>query len=272
MLQRSPSYIASKPAVDPIANKLTHWFGRWAARWWFILSTMFIYLYCRTFPGHAKKKIIADVKEVLGSKFEAKHFTPHYKPWDQRVCLCPDADFFEAIKADKASIETDGVAEFNKSGITLKSGKDLSADLIVTATGLQVQFLGGISFEVDDKEVAVNESYVYKGMMLSDMPNLFLAVGYTNASWTLKVDLTHRYASRIITHMDENSYSQCCARTDADMLDAQLIDLSSGYVQRSLDKLPKQAINKPWRLNQNFILDNLALRYSSVRDPQMEFS
>jgi cation diffusion facilitator CzcD-associated flavoprotein CzcO len=272
MLQRSPTYMGSKPAIDPIANGLAKFVGRWAARWWFILTTMLIYWYCKTWPERAKAKIIDEVKLSLGDKFEAKHFTPNYKPWDQRVCLCPDADFFNAMKADKASVETDQIANFNETGITLKSGKALQADVIVTATGLQIQFFGGIDFIIDGKPFVANQSYAYKGMMLSGVPNTFLAVGYTNASWTLKIDLTHRYASRVINYMDKKGYKQALATPTAGMNDMELMDLSSGYIQRSLEMLPKQSTDKPWRLNQNFILDNLALRFTSVDDEEMVFT
>lgn len=271
MLQRSPTYLGSKPAVDPIANRLNRLFGRWAARWWFILSSMFIYWFSKTFPERTKRAMLSDIEEILGDKFEEKHFKPNYNPWDQRVCLCPDADFFEAIKADKASIETDHIAGFTEDGIRLKSGKQLNADMIVTATGLQIEFFGGIEFVIDDKPLVAHESYVYKGMMLSGVPNTFMAIGYTNASWTLKVDLTHRYASRLIAHMHEHGYNKCVAKTTPDMQDAPLMDLSSGYIQRSLDELPKQATTKPWRLNQNYILDTLALRFSSIEDRAMLF-
>ena len=272
MLQRSPTYMGSKPAVDPIANTLGKWFGRWAARWWFILTTMFIYWYCKTWPEKAKVKIISDIEAELGDKFDAKHFTPHYKPWDQRVCLCPDADFFEAIKTDKASIETDHINAFNPNGISLASGKNLDADVIVMATGLKIQFFGGIEFSIDGEPLVVNQAYAYKGMMLSGVPNTFLSVGYTNASWTLKVDLTNRYASRLINYMDKKGYKQARATTTPGMQDVELMDLTSGYIQRSLDMLPKQATNTPWRLHQNFILDNLSLRFTSLDDDEMVFT
>ena len=272
MLQRSPTYLGSKPAKNPIANRLASVFGRWAARWWFILTTMFIYWISKTFPNFVKRKMSQHIEEILGDKFDAKHFTPRYNPWDQRVCLCPDADFFEAIKADKAGIETDQIERFTEHGVLLKSGKELEADTIVTATGLQIQFLGGLEFIVDGKPWHTRDSYVYKGMMLSGVPNTFLAVGYTNASWTLKVDLTHRYASRLINYMDEQGYRICAPQPQGALQDAPLMDLSSGYIQRALDDLPKQASTKPWRLNQNFILDNLALRFTAIDDPAMTFS
>lgn len=272
MLQRSPTYMGSKPAINPVANKLAKWFGRWAARWWFILSNMLLYWYCQTWPERAKTKIIEEIQTALGSKFDAKHFTPNYKPWDQRVCLCPDGDFFDAMKADKASVETDLIESFNANGILLKSGKHLPADVIVTATGLKMQFFGGIDFIIDGESLLANQSYAYKGMMISGVPNTFLAVGYTNASWTLKVDLSHRYASRMITYMDKKGYTQARPTVASDLEDIDLIDLTSGYVQRSLGTLPKQSTSKPWRLNQNFILDSLTLRLTSVDDNEMVFS
>jgi len=271
MLQRSPTYIGAKPAVDPVANHLAGWFGRWSARWWFILSNIFIYWYSRTFPESAKKRMLSKVEEILGDKFEERHFKPYYNPWEQRVCLSPDADFFEAIKAGEASIETATIAEFSESGIRLTSGKELSADMIVTATGLEVQLFGGAEFEIDGQVLAQQDSYVYKGMMLSGVPNAFIAVGYTNASWTLKVDLSHRYASRLISYMGQRGYSSCCPRTTLSMRETPLVDLSSGYIQRALNRLPKQAVDKPWRLNQNYILDAMTLRFSNIDDEEMEF-
>ncbi len=272
MLQRSPTYLGAKPSIDPIANRLASWLGRWAARWWFILSTMFIFVFCKVFPNKAKQVMRDDIEETLGEKFNAKHFTPAYDPWDQRVCLCPDGDFFEAIKQEKASIETDEIDHFTESGIALKSGGHIEADTVVTATGLKIQLFGGMTFEIDGEPFAANEAYVYKGMMLSGVPNLYLAVGYTNASWTLKVDLTHRYATRLINHMDENGLQRCRPKVVGSVNDTPLLNLSSGYIQRAESDLPKQASRKPWRLNQNYILDTVALKYSSVRDDEMEFA
>lgn len=272
MLQRSPTYLGSKPAVDPLANKLGALFGRWAARWWFILSSMFLFIFCKLFPHKAKTMMQKDIREMLGDKFDAKHFTPRYNPWDQRVCLCPDGDLFEAIKADKAAVVTNTIKTFSATGIELDSGQHLDADVIVTATGLKIQLFGGTEIEIDGESVPVNESYVYKGMMLSDVPNVFLAVGYTNASWTLKVDLTNRYATRLINYMDTHGHQQCRPRVAAGMQDIPLLNLSSGYIQRASDDLPKQATRKPWRLNQNYILDTLALRFSPVNDREMDFS
>ncbi len=271
MLQRSPTYMGAKPAVDPIANRLGSLLGRWAARWWFILSTMFIFAFCKLFPSKAKRVMKQEIKDLLGDKFDDKHFTPTYDPWDQRVCLCPDGDFFDALNDEKASIETDTIDGFEVDGIRLNSGKKLDADVIVTATGLKIQFFGGMDIVIDEQPLRPNDAYVYKGMMLSDVPNTFLAVGYTNASWTLKVDLTHRYATRLINYMDKNGYQQGKPKVKKEMHDIPLLNLSSGYIQRSIEELPKQASRKPWRLNQNYILDTIALKYSPVTDQEMEF-
>ncbi len=271
MLQRSPTYMGAKPAIDSIANTLKSWFGRWAARWWFILSSMFIYLYCKLFPTKAKQAMLDDIKKLIGEKFDPKHFSPAYDPWDQRVCLCPDGDFFHAINDGKASIATDTIKRFNETGIELTSGEQLEADVIVTATGLKIQFFGGIELVIDGKPFEVSQSYVYKGMMLSGVPNVFLAVGYTNASWTLKVDLTHRHATRLINYIDQQGYQSCCPITNDEMLDAPLLDLSSGYIQRALGELPKQAVRKPWKLNQNYILDTMSLKLSPVTNKEMKF-
>lgn len=272
MLQRSPSYISSQPSVSPMVNLLSRLLGRWAARWWFIVSSIFIYWCSKTFPSRIQNKLLKEIREHLGDKYEEKHFKPHYNPWDQRVCVCPDGDFLNAIKSGQASIETDHIAEFHESGVLLKSGKFLHADMVVTATGLQIQLFGGIEFEIDGQALNAHESYVYKGMMLSGVPNMFMAIGYTNASWTLKVDLTHRYASRLIDYMDKRGFNKCSAQSNTKLQEAPLLNLSSGYIQRSLAKLPKQAATKPWRLNQNYILDTLALRLTAVDDKHLEFS
>lgn len=271
MLQRSPTYLGSKPAEDPVANRLAKWFGRRAARWWFILSTMFIYYYCKLFPERAKKAIQGDIKQILGDKFEAEHFTPKYDPWDQRVCLCPDADFFEAMKADKASIVTAEIDHFTEHGIKLQSGGELAADMIITATGLEMLFLGGIDITVDGTALDAGKTFVYKGFMGNDLPNMYMATGYTNASWTLKVDLTNRYACRLINYMDKHGYQYCLAKADANMEPAPLLDLSSGYIMRGQDRFPKQGTRRPWRMYQNYILDNLALRFTPVDNPVIDF-
>jgi cation diffusion facilitator CzcD-associated flavoprotein CzcO len=271
MLQRSPTYMGSKPAEDAVAIFLSKWIGHWAARWWAILQSMFIYSFCQLFPKAAKKSMISEIEEMLGDKFDAKHFTPNYAPWDQRVCLCPDADFFEAIKADKAHVETDQIANFTENGINLKSGKQLEADLVVTATGLEMLFLGGIEVTIDGVSRDPGSLYIYKGFMCSGTPNMFACLGYTNASWTLKVDLSNQYACRLINHIDRNGHDYCMPEAGDHLVDAPLLNLSSTYIQRSVDSFPKQATKVPWKLYQNFIYDNLSLRFTPVTDDSIKF-
>lgn len=271
MVQRSPTYLGSKPAKDPIANRLAKLFGRRAARWWFILHTMFIYHYCKLFPERAKAAIIGEIESELGDQFDARHFTPSYDPWDQRVCLCPDADFFKAIKAGRAAIETDRIECFTDQGIALASGKELPADIIVTATGLNMLFMGGISITVDGNTVTPGEKFIYKGLMCNDVPNMFSATGYTNASWTLKVDLTNKYACRLINYLRRNGYQYCVPRVTGNIKAAPLLDLQSGYIQRSIDEFPKQATTTPWRLYQNYLYDKFTLACLPLRDRAMKF-
>ena len=201
------------------------------------------------------------------------HFTPSYKPWDQRVCLVPDGDLFGAIREGRASVVTDHIETFTETGIRLRSGRELAADLVVTATGLNLKVLGGVELEVDGKRVELAKTMAYKGMMYSDVPNLAFATGYTNASWTLKCDLTSEFVCRLLNHMEEQGHTQCCPRrNDPSVKELPLLDFTSGYVQRSIDKLPRQGSVAPWRLYQNYALDMLVLRYARLRDRAMEFS
>ena len=232
---------------------------------------MFIYSYCKAFPERAKAMMIGDIKQRLGDKFEAKHYTPHYAPWDQRVCLCPDGDFFDAIIAGQASVVTDKIQRFSETGIVLESGHELPADLVVTATGLDMLFVGGIRIEVDGEVLQANQSFVYKGLMINDIPNLYLATGYTNASWTLKVDITNKYACRLINYLDQHGFNYCQATVANDIDKAPLLDLSSGYIQRGKDRFPNQSTNAPWRLRQNFIIDKMSLSFTPLKDKAMTF-
>jgi monooxygenase len=201
------------------------------------------------------------------------HFTPSYNPWRQRMCLAPDADFFRVIKAGKADIVTDRIATFTESGIRLESGRELAADIIITATGLNLLLLGGIQVAVDGKPVKFSETTNFKGLMFSNVPNLFAVFGYTNASWTLKSDLTCAYAARLINHMDRRGYVACTPRLrDLSVNPEPLIDFSSGYVLRAMDQLPRQGSKKPWKLYQNYVRDLLSLRFGSVDDGALEFA
>jgi cation diffusion facilitator CzcD-associated flavoprotein CzcO len=202
-----------------------------------------------------------------------RHFNPSYDPWDQRLCVVPDGDLFEAIGEGRASVVTDRIDTFTEKGIRLASGAELEADLIVTATGLNLLALGGMQMAVDGRDVVLGETMSYKGMMLSGVPNLAFAVGYTNASWTLKCDLVCQYVCRLLNHMDRHGYKRCVAdNRDPSVSERPFIDFSSGYVQRSIDKFPKQGTKAPWRLHQNYPMDILNLRFGSVKDDAMEFS
>jgi cation diffusion facilitator CzcD-associated flavoprotein CzcO len=201
------------------------------------------------------------------------HFTPRYNPWEQRLCLVRDADLFEAIAQDRASIVTDEIESFSEGGIRLVSGRELDADVIVTATGLNLLLLGGLELSVDGRPVNLADRLIYRGCMLSDVPNLALAFGYTNASWTLRCDLTCRYVSRLLEHMDEQGYAAATPRNrDPSVSRHPFVDFSSGYFLRSLDSFPKQGSKPPWRLHQNYLLDRFMLQAVPIDEPAMEFT
>jgi cation diffusion facilitator CzcD-associated flavoprotein CzcO len=278
MLQRSPTYIVSAPEQDVIANWLRERLPEKPAyaitRWKNVLRGMAFYGYCRRYPEHAKKFFVGLVRKQVGGSVDVdRHFSPTYKPWDQRMCLVPDGDLFDAIKAGRASVVTDHIETFTESGIRLKSGEQLEADVIVTATGLRLKFLGGLKMEVDGEAIEPSRTMAYKGMMCSDVPNMALAIGYTNASWTLKCDLTCEYVCRLINYMDAHGYVQCVPRRhDPSVKESPLIDFSSGYIRRSIDQLPRQGSVAPWKLYQNYALDRWTLRHGRMADGTMEFS
>ncbi len=278
MLQRSPTYVVSRPAKDRIANGLRRWLPAKTAyhitRWKNVLLGMYFFRLCKRRPDFVKKMIVDGIQAAIGTKTDvAKHFTPRYKPWDQRLCLVPDGDLFRAIYTGKASVVTDHIDTFTEKGIKLKSGAELEADLVVTATGLNLNVLGDLSLTVDGKTLDPAKTFNYKGMMYSDVPNMASSFGYTNASWTLKCDLTCEYVCRILNHMAKHGYRQCTPRNHDPSITAEpWIDFTSGYVQRSLDIFPKQGSKAPWRLHQNYARDLLALRFGKVDDGVMEFS
>ncbi|MGB5950352.1 MAG: NAD(P)/FAD-dependent oxidoreductase [Parvibaculum sp.] len=278
MLQRSPTYVVSRPAEDGFANWLRRHLPAMTAyhltRWKNVLFGMYFYRLCRRKPEAARKFILNGVRAQLGPDFDIDtHFTPSYNPWDQRLCLVPNGDLFEALKAKRASVVTDHIETFTETGIRLKSGKEIEADLVVTATGLNLQVLGDLKIAVDGKDVDFSKTLNYKGMMYSDVPNLASAFGYTNASWTLKCDLTCEYVCRLLNHMERTGLRQCTPRrNDPDIAEEPWIDFSSGYVQRSLDKFPKQGSKKPWKLYQNYALDIMSLRMGKVEDGVMAFT
>ena len=277
MLQRSPTYVVSRPGQDALANwlraKLPGKAAYGVTRWKNVLFGMFFYRMTRKRPEKVKAKLLDQVREHLGPDYDvATHFTPRYNPWDQRLCLVPDADLFDAIKAGRAQVVTDTIERFTRDGILLTSGKELPADIIVTATGLEVKLLSGITPTVDGVAKDLSKSLQYKGMMFSDVPNLAFTFGYTNASWTLKADLVAMYLCRILNTMKKRGVRQATPRIgDTSIMPEPFVDFSSGYIQRVADQLPKQGNRKPWRLNQNYALDVMALRFGSV-DDSMEFS
>ena len=278
LLQRSPTYVIARPAEDRLANRLRrHLPARWAygiTRWKNVVLGMLFFRLSRRRPERAKRMILGGVRHALGPDYDiATHFTPRYNPWDQRLCLVPDGDLFVALNAGRASMVTDHIDTFTPRGIRLKSGAELEADLIVTATGLDLQVLGGIELDVDGRRVDPATTFNYKGMMYSDVPNLASSFGYTNASWTLKCDLTCGYVCRVLNHMEKHGWTQCTPRnTDPSLAAEPWIDFSSGYVQRSIGKFPKQGARAPWRLHQNYARDIVSLRFGAVDDGVMTFS
>jgi cation diffusion facilitator CzcD-associated flavoprotein CzcO len=278
MLQRSPSYVLTLPGRDPIADVLRRILPAKVAypivRWKNVTITTLFFQLSRRAPKVAKALIRKGVEKQLPAGYDIDtHFKPTYDPWDQRVCLVPDGDLFQAIGTGRASIVTDRIDTFTETGLTLASGAELEADVVVTATGLNLLALGGMQIAVDGREVVLSETVGYKGMMLSDVPNLAIALGYTNASWTLKCDLTCQYVCRLLNHMDEHGYRQCTPRNrDAALPTQPFIDLKSGYVQRAIAQFPKQGLKAPWRLYQNYARDIAMLRYGPLQDDAIEFS
>jgi monooxygenase len=278
MLQRSPSYVVSLPAEDPIANlarrllpaKLAYSVVRWKN----VLVTMLVFQLSRRRPRAMKALIRKGLENRLPPGYDIDtHFKPRYNPWDQRMCLVPDGDLFEAISDGSASVVTDRIETFTETGLLLESGTELEADLVVTATGLNLLPLGGMELSVDGREVEIPKTMGYKGMMLSGVPNMAVAIGYTNASWTLKCDLTCEYVCRLLNHMDERGYRQCTPQNrDPSVAEEPFIDFTSGYVLRAIDKFPKQGSKAPWRLYQNYARDIVALRHGKLEDGAMVFS
>lgn len=278
MLQRSPTYIASIPGTDPIAAWLDRFLpGKVAhslVRWKNVALQLYVYQLCRRRPEQARAMLRKLIKRELPQGFDVdRHFKPSYDPWDQRLCFVPDGDLFKAIRDGKVSVATDTIETFTEGGIRLTSGEELAADIIVTATGLNLLMLGGIKLRVDGEEVRPAERKTYKGMMLEGVPNFAFAIGYTNASWTLKADLTGEYVCRLLRHMDAQGHRQCVPQNDDPTLeDRPLLDFKAGYVLRSLAELPKQGSRAPWRLRMNYPLDLLTLRHGAIVDGVMRFS
>ncbi len=278
MLQRSPTYIISVPSRDRIADylraRLPAKTAYAATRWKNVILSSAIYQLCRRFPERAKSVLVGGVDKALRREVDVDpHFVPTYDPWDQRLCLVPDGDLFRALRAKRASVVTDHIDTITETGLRLRSGKTLDADIVVTATGLKLMFWGGVDVHVDGRRFEPARSLAYKGIMFSDLPNLAVAVGYTNASWTLKCDLASEFVCRLLAHMDARGYARCCARrNDPSIREEPIIDFSSGYVQRSIHEFPRQGSRAPWRLYQNYALDRATLRHAPIADGTMEFA
>ncbi len=279
MLQRTPTYMVSRPAEDKVAIGLQKALPAKAAyrltRWRNVLLQQFMFNYMRKRPEKSAAKLIDMVQAQLGPDYDVKtHFTPPYKPWDQRLCLIPDDDMFRVIRDGQADVVTDHIARFTEKGILLKSGKTLETDIIVTATGLNMQMLSGLELYVDGQREHIGQHVLYKGIMFSNIPNLLMWFGYTNASWTLKADLTSEYACRLINHMDATGTKVVTPVCDNDTLELEpfVADFSSGYFARAMDSLPKQGKNFPWKLFQNYIKDVKLLRKGALADGTLMFT
>ena len=277
MLQRSPSYVVSGPGEDSWSHSLNKILplrlSYFLIRWKNILRTSLGFYLARKYPNWVKKRLIDRVRDELGQDFNVeKHFTPRYNPWDQRMCLVPDSNLFASIRDNKASVVTDVIKSFTKEGILVESGEQIKADIIITATGIELNILNDISVSVDDRKVVPNNKLSYKGMMLSGVPNLAFSFGYVNASWTLRADLTCEYVCRLLNEMDKQNVAVCLPEEDSQaIVDDEYIDFTSGYVQRALDILPKQGMKAPWRNYQNYLKDIFLVRLFSIKDSTLKF-
>ncbi len=278
MLQRSPTYVVSRPAEDRMANTLRKWLPGMLAynlvRARNVLGGMYFFNLARKRPAQVKAGILKMVQDELGPDYDvATHFTPTYDPWDQRLCLVPDADMFKMIKGGRASVVTDHIDTFTETGIRLKSGEELKADIVVSATGLVLEVWNGIEVSVDGRRVEASNTLGYKGMLYEGVPNMASAFGYTNASWTLKCDLTCEYVCRLLNHMSRTGRRQVMpVNEDPTVKHEPWLDFSSGYVQRAMAKFPKQGDKVPWKLNQNYAMDLMSLRYAKLEDGVLRFS
>ncbi len=277
MLQRSPSYIVTRPAQDRIANKLRARLPEKLAygltRWKNIGAAILLFNLSQKRPEKMKTRIMEMAQEELGADFDVNtHLNPSYNPWDQRMCLIPDSDMFRVIRDGKADIVTDTIDRFTETGIRLASGKELQADIIVSATGLKMEVMSGVSLSVDGEQRKLGQTLSYKGFMYSGLPNIASSFGYSNASWTLKADLISEYVCRLLNHMDKAKFDWCMPEAKGvEPTNTGLLTLNSGYVQRALEGLPKQGTTKPWRAYHNYIADLLLLRHGKLNDGAMTF-
>ncbi|WP_067478502.1 flavin-containing monooxygenase [Nocardia amamiensis] len=263
MLQRTPTWISAVPSRDKLADKiravLPARLAHRAIRTKNILFAIGFYQYCRRRPEAARKLLTGFTTRILkDDELVAEHFTPSYNPWDQRLCAVPDADFFKAMKKGKAEVVTDHIDTFVPDGIRLESGRVLEADVVVTATGLQLRAFGGITPSVDGARVDLSEQFVWQGTMITGVPNFAVCIGYTNASWTLRADLTSRLVCKVLAHMDRKGYAAVVPEPRGKLDQRPLLDLASGYIQRSIGEFPHQGDRHPWRVRQNYLLDSAA--------------
>ena len=269
MVQRSPSYIVARPARDAIAGRVQRLLPKRAAgaliRWKNILLTIYFYGRARRKPERVANWIRKQIRKALPSGYPVERdFSPSYRPWDQRLCLVPDGDLFAAISSGRVTIATGAIERFTRGGLRLVSGEEVRADVVVTATGLAMKLAGGIALDVDGEPVRLAERFIHKGMMLSDVPNLFISFGYANASWTLRSDLTARSVCRLLRHMGRRGYATVVPRAERGLERRAVIDFSSGYVQRAQGLLPSQGDRRPWLVPQNYIVDSLAMRFGGI--------
>ena len=276
MLQRSPSYVVTRPAKETwgiwLDGFLPFDLGYCFVRWRNILQGILYFQLARRKPQFFKHYLIRMVQQALGRDYDvATHFTPRYAPWDQRVCALPDGDLFKQIRQGKVGVETGQIARFETDGISLQDGRFMQADIVVVATGLQLNVLADVAIHVDGKPFVAGDALAYKGMMLSDLPNVFVAFGYLNASWTLKADLTANFVCRLFKFMDKRGYRFVSPQHDPAQSTQPFLDFTSGYVQRASAMLPKQGAASPWRVHQNYVMDLLALRFGRFEDGVLRF-
>jgi cation diffusion facilitator CzcD-associated flavoprotein CzcO len=279
MLQRSPSYVLSVPTRDPLARRLFgHLPMRWAAplvRTRNIALPALVYRLSRRFPGFMRKRLLDGARAQLPPGYDVDtHFSPAYEPWDQRLCVVPSGDLFRAVREGRASVVTDRITTLTEHGVALASGAELPADVVVTATGLALQLLGGATLRVDGRDVDLADAVVYKGVLLSGLPNLALTFGYTNASWTLKADLVATYVCRLLRHMRAHGHAVVVPEgpPDGPVGLPPMIDLRSGYVRRGAALLPRRGRTGPWRLQNSYPHDLLTLRRGRIDDGHLRFS
>lgn len=277
MLQRTPSYVLPVPAKDPVARRLRPWLGHRRAyaiaRRVNITKQRWVYAFCQRYPDRARKLIRGLNVKMLGATYPVDvHFNPPYKPWDQRLCAVPGGDLFQVLKEGKASMVTDRIATFTEAGVQLQSGATLEADIIVTATGLNLQPFGGIRFLIDDRPIQLSDTVAFKGIMLSGVPNLAFAIGYTSSSWTLKVGLLCEHFCRLLGYMDTKKFDVCTPVVDPAMQTKPLLDFGAGYVQRSLSELPRQGDAFPWLMSFDYASDAKMFRKGNVADKHLIFS